>query len=84
MTTNKKNEVCPRCNGSGYLPQYGHVENGICFRCRGNGKYYLHQRKQSSYYRNKNYENRSYNDLCSNEELSGWGGVDFDTWFALK
>ena len=26
---------CYRCNGSGYLPEYSHVENGICFRCRG-------------------------------------------------
>lgn len=26
---------CIRCNGTGYLPEYKHVENGICFRCRG-------------------------------------------------
>lgn len=26
---------CYRCNGSGYLPQYSHVKNGICFRCEG-------------------------------------------------
>lgn len=26
---------CVRCNGTGYLPEYNHVENGICFRCRG-------------------------------------------------
>ena len=26
---------CYRCNGTGYLPEYSHVENGICFRCRG-------------------------------------------------
>lgn len=28
---------CSRCNGSGYLPQYEHVENGICFKCWGEG-----------------------------------------------
>ncbi len=28
-------EICYRCNGKGYLPQYRHVQNGICFRCRG-------------------------------------------------
>ncbi|WP_460585959.1 hypothetical protein [Hymenobacter arcticus] len=28
---------CSRCNGSGYLPQYGHVERGRCFRCGGAG-----------------------------------------------
>lgn len=26
---------CSRCNGTGYFPEYEHVENGICFRCRG-------------------------------------------------
>lgn len=28
--------VCPRCNGTGHLPQFRHVENGICFLCFGN------------------------------------------------
>ena len=27
---------CPRCNGTGYLPQYNHVEEGVCFLCHGN------------------------------------------------
>ena len=26
---------CFRCNGAGYLPEYNHVQNGICFRCNG-------------------------------------------------
>lgn len=26
---------CSRCFGTGRLPQYSHVESGICFRCRG-------------------------------------------------
>jgi len=31
---------CPRCAGTGYLPQFKHVENGICFLCRGGlGRY---------------------------------------------
>jgi len=29
--------TCPRCGGSGYLPQYKHVEHGICFKCGGEG-----------------------------------------------
>lgn len=29
--------ICDRCGGSGYLPQYQHVENGICFMCGGEG-----------------------------------------------
>jgi hypothetical protein len=27
---------CQRCNGTGYLPQFKHVEDGICFLCHGN------------------------------------------------
>ena len=26
---------CDRCNGTGFLPQYQHIQNGICFKCRG-------------------------------------------------
>ena len=28
---------CDRCGGSGYLPQYSYVQNGICFKCGGEG-----------------------------------------------
>ena len=28
---------CDKCGGTGYLPQYKHVENGICFKCGGEG-----------------------------------------------
>ena len=28
---------CDRCGGSGYLPQFNHVANGICFKCYGEG-----------------------------------------------
>lgn len=30
-------QICDRCGGSGYLPQYSHVEGGICFKCWGEG-----------------------------------------------
>lgn len=26
---------CDRCNGTGYLMQFRHIEGGICFKCRG-------------------------------------------------
>jgi hypothetical protein len=26
---------CSRCHGSGYFPEFSHVEGGVCFRCRG-------------------------------------------------
>lgn len=29
---------CTRCNGNGYLLQYAHWENGICFKCNGTGE----------------------------------------------
>ena len=28
---------CSRCDGTGELPVYDHVQKGICFRCRGAG-----------------------------------------------
>ena len=28
---------CEKCGGSGYLSQYRHVENGVCFKCGGEG-----------------------------------------------
>lgn len=32
----RENPRCTRCGGTGRLPQFNHVENGICFKCRGN------------------------------------------------
>jgi len=26
---------CPRCNGTGELPQFSHVQGGTCFKCHG-------------------------------------------------
>lgn len=26
---------CLRCGGTGYFPEYKHIEDGVCFRCRG-------------------------------------------------
>lgn len=30
---------CAKCNGSGYIDQYKHVEAGVCFDCNGSGIY---------------------------------------------
>lgn len=27
--------LCIRCNGAGWFPEYKHVEGGVCFKCRG-------------------------------------------------
>ena len=29
--------ICDRCQGSGYLPQFNHVMDGVCFKCWGEG-----------------------------------------------
>jgi hypothetical protein len=29
--------TCPKCQGKGILPNYKHVEDGICFLCYGSG-----------------------------------------------
>jgi len=31
--------VCPKCGGRGYLPEYGYVDSGVCFKCGGTGYY---------------------------------------------
>lgn len=30
-------KICPKCKGLGFIPEYAHVENGICFMCGGEG-----------------------------------------------
>ncbi|MDR7086828.1 hypothetical protein J2X11_001667 [Aeromicrobium panaciterrae] len=30
--------ICPRCAGSGHLPHYNHVAEGVCFLCGGSGR----------------------------------------------
>lgn len=29
--------LCPKCNGTGYLPKCAHVDHGKCFGCMGTG-----------------------------------------------
>lgn len=36
-TTKLSYKPCCRCNGVGYLKQYEHIDDGICFRCMGSG-----------------------------------------------
>jgi 5-methylcytosine-specific restriction endonuclease McrA len=35
VETTTADMFCSRCCGSGYLPEFKHVEDGICFACRG-------------------------------------------------
>lgn len=38
---NDELETCDRCGGTGFLPQYNHVQNGICFKCHGTRKIFM-------------------------------------------
>lgn len=38
---NDELETCDRCNGIGFLPQYNHVQNRICFKCHGTRKIFM-------------------------------------------
>lgn len=29
-------EPCSKCHGTGYIPEYRHVQEGLCFQCMGN------------------------------------------------
>ena len=35
LKTELKYTPCLRCNGMGYIKEYLHIRNGICFRCMG-------------------------------------------------
>jgi hypothetical protein len=38
LTTFSANvQPCPRCRGTGRLPQYKRIQNGVCFKCTGSG-----------------------------------------------
>jgi len=30
---------CFKCNGTGYIPEYHHIQGGICFSCWGSGSH---------------------------------------------
>lgn len=30
-------QICEKCGGSGYLPEYHYFQSGVCFRCDGEG-----------------------------------------------
>jgi hypothetical protein len=35
---------CDKCNATGYIPPFAHVQGGICFRCRGTRIMRVYQR----------------------------------------
>lgn len=37
---------CPKCNGTGILPEYKHLDNGKCFLCNGKGFIHIDEEKE--------------------------------------
>jgi len=35
----KQTIKCPKCYGTGRLPQYANIAAGVCFKCEGNGSF---------------------------------------------
>lgn len=62
--------VCPKCQGTGYIDQYKHIDSGICFECMGTGyiinKQYTEQEQKK---RETKIQNRHWATL---EELRGF------------
>lgn len=46
MSSQSSQSSCSRCQGTGYLPHFSHVANGVCFMCGGDGL--VHQKRSVS------------------------------------
>jgi len=44
MATATATATCPKCDGKGRLPHYGHIASGVCFACGGSGSGRIRQR----------------------------------------
>lgn len=47
-----KSEKCRKCNGTGYISIYNHIESGVCFDCKGTGEIINRRTKFSNTYHN--------------------------------
>jgi hypothetical protein len=45
MKSDKQARVCWKCGGTGYLPEYGNVFEGVCFNCNGSGLGHVYDTK---------------------------------------
>jgi hypothetical protein len=43
MKTDKTENACPKCAGTGYLPQFQHRKGGECFLCGASGVFRRHK-----------------------------------------
>jgi len=62
---------CPRCGGSGNLPQFSHVQGGVCFLCGGGGNV-----------SHSNFEDFDSDDYFNDED--DWSDYNFDGYDGSK
>ena len=74
--TFKQIETCTRCNGKGYLGQYLHRQEGVCYECGGSGKV------EVEYELNKNFglveEIPSYTEYMTTEEKEAYENAEIE------
>lgn len=61
-------DVCPRCNGTGHLPQFGHIQSGECFQCGGSGIFHTAWKEYTPEYAAKLEEKRAKKMIAKSEE----------------
>lgn len=54
---------CPKCDGTGYISYYGHVEGGVCFLCGGSGHHEKKFKVMTEEY-SKKLEEKRFKDAC--------------------
>lgn len=65
---------CDNCNGTGYIPHYNHVENGICFKCMGSG--FVIEKQYSKEELKKKEQKANKKRFASLKELRGFKNTD--------
>ena len=83
MSEVKEQITCYKCTGTGYLPGFAHVAQGVCFDCKGTGK------RPASSKNNKGYSRAFINSLMGqpdNDNLidDGNGQLKADPYFPLN
>jgi len=61
-------ENCSRCGGTGYLPIYKKIQNGICFKCRGAKRLPKMWNKESEIITTKHDLNKIAQDIIATDE----------------
>ena len=70
LLNNRPRKPCPRCGGTGYLPHFRHVQNGICFLCGGGDGHYVNPVFEREMREARLQGNPPENPRCSKVEFS--------------